>query len=316
MERDDLLQVRRFNRAVTHRIGALSDDYLSSGRPLGKARLLFEIGPTGATVRELRTRLGLDAGYLSRMLRALEAEKLTATRPDPSDARVRRVSLTAKGRKERSRLDRRSEEMASSLLAPLEASQRRHLLAAMAEVERLLRASAVRVEVADPSAEEAQRCIAAYFEELQERFDEGFDPALTVSAHPEELVPPRGLFVLARQDGVPVGCGALKITDGGYGEIKRMWVSPSARGLGIGQRMLRSLEEHAASAGVEVLRLDTHRKLTEARGLYLRNGYVETMAYNTNVYAHHWFEKRISPPLSARTRSRHRSVQPAGAAAS
>lgn len=294
MESDDVLQVRRFNRAVTQRIGALSDDYLSSGRPLGEARLLFEIGPSGATIRELRTRLGLDAGYLSRMLRALETQKLTTTQRDGSDARVRRVSLTAKGRKEWARLDQRSEEMALSLLAPLEAPQRRRLLAAMAEVERLLRASAVRVEPADPFSEEARSCIAAYFDELQERFDEGFDPALTVSAHPEELVPPRGQFVIARLDDVAVGCGALKITDGGYGELKRMWVSPSARGLGIGQRLLRALEEQAASAGVEVLRLDTHGSLIEARELYVRNGYTETPPYNANPYAHHWFEKRIS----------------------
>lgn len=294
MEHDDLQQVRRFNRTVTRRIGALSDDYLSSGRALGEARLLFEIGPSGATVRELRTRLGLDAGYLSRMLRTLEAEKLTSTRRDGADARVRRVNLTAKGRREWSRLDRRSEEVAMSLLAPLEASQRRRLLAAMAEVERLLSASAVRIEPADPFSDEAQACIAAYFRELQERFDEGFDPERTVSAHPEELVPPRGLLVIARLDELAVGCGAIKFSEGGHGELKRMWVSPSARGLGIGQRLLGALEEQAALAGVRVLRLDTHRSLAEARALYLRNGYTETPPYNTNPYAHHWFEKRVS----------------------
>lgn len=294
MEDASLLQVRRFNRTVTQRIGALGDDYLGSGRPLGEARLLFEIGQAGATVRELRMRLALDSGYLSRMLRALEAQKLTMSRRDAGDARVRRVTLTARGRKEWVALDQRSKDLAASLLAPLGASQRERLLAAMADVERFLRASAVTIEPADPFGDEARACIQAYFEELQSRFDEGFDPALTVSANPEELVPPSGLLLIARLDGAAVGCGALKINGDGIGEIKRMWVAPSARGLGVAQRLLQSLEAHAVAAGVDVLRLDTNRSLTEARRLYLRNGYAEIPPYNANPYAHHWFEKRGS----------------------
>jgi DNA-binding MarR family transcriptional regulator/GNAT superfamily N-acetyltransferase len=294
MDESQLSQVRRFNRAVTHRIGALNGDYLGSGRPLGEARLLFEIGPEGATVRELRSRLGLDSGYLSRMLRALEAAKLTTSRPAALDARVRRVTLTTRGRKEWALLDRRSRDLAASVLEPLPNAQRERLLAAMAEVERFLRASAVRIEPADPFAAESRACIHAYFSELQERFDQGFDPARTVSADPEELVPPSGWFLLARLDGVAVGCGALKIKDDGVGEIKRMWVAPSARGLGIAQRLLEALEARATDAGVKVLQLDTNGKLVEARALYLRNGYVEIPAYNTNPYADHWFEKRSS----------------------
>src|SRR5574337_42760 len=292
MDDDQLSQVRRFNRAVTHRVGVFGDDYLGSGRSLGEARLLFEIGQDGATVRDLRKRLALDSGYLSRMLRALEAQKLTTSHRDTSDARVRCVMLTAKGKREWAALDQRSKDMAASLLAPLGASQRERMLAAMAEVERFLRAAAVVIEPADPFAEEAKTCIRAYFNELQQHFDEGFDPLFTVSANPEELVPPSGLLLIARLDGVPVGCGALKIKEGGLGEIKRMWVAPSARGLGVAQRLLESIEAHALAAGVDVLQLDTHRNLTEARKLYLRNGYVEIAPYNANPYADYWFEKR------------------------
>jgi len=226
------------------------------------------------------------------MLRALEAQKLTTSRRDPSDGRVRRVTLTAKGKREWVVLDRRSTDLAASLLAPLGASQRECLLAAMAEVERCLRASAVTIEVADPFSEEAVACIQAYFQELHERFDEGFTPELTVSAHPEELVPPLGYFLLAHLDGAAVGCAALKIKARGVGEIKRMWVASSARGLGIAQRLVESLEALAVAAGIDVLQLDTHRRLTEARRLYERNGYAEIAPYNTNPYAHHWFEKR------------------------
>lgn len=292
MDEQQLAQVRSFNRTVTHRIGVLTGNYLDSGRPLAEARLLFEIGPQGATVRALRERLGLDSGYLSRLLRVLEADGLTTSRRDAADARVRCVALTAKGRKEWQRLDARSRDLAASLLAPLGETQRARLLAAMAEVERFMRAAAVTVELADPYSEEAVACIHAYIDELRARFDAGFDPERSVSAKPEELVPPHGWFFLARLDGAPIGCGALKVRENGFGELKRMWVAPSARGLGVAQRLLEALEAQAAQAGIAVLQLDTNRSLVEARQLYLRNGYVEIPPYNDNPYADHWFEKR------------------------
>lgn len=292
MDIDQFQQIRRFNRVVTGRIGVLSDNYLGSGRPLGEARLLFEIGRDGAMIRDLRARLSLDSGYLSRLLRSLERQGLATSQRAAGDARVRRVALTAKGRKTWSALDRRSQELAVSLLAPLGERQRERLLAAMEEVERLMRASAVTIEAVDPAGADARLCMDAYFRELEVRFETGFDPALSISADPAELVPPAGWFLIARLDGQPVGCGALKIKGRRLGEIKRMWVAPSARGLGIAQRLLDALERHAAEAGVNVLQLDTNRTLNEARALYARNGYVEIAAYNANPYAHHWYEKR------------------------
>ncbi len=292
MEEKQLKQVRHFNRAVTRRIGVLTDNYLGSGRPLGEARVLFEIGMDGANVRDLRARLSLDSGYLSRLLRSLERQGLATSQPDGDDGRVRWVTLTPKGRKEWKALDRGAQDVAVSLLAPLGERQRERLLAAMEEVERLLRASAVAIEPVDPGSADAQVCIEAYFRELEERFETGFDPARSISAAPEELVPPAGLFLVARLDGQPVGCGALKVKGRRLGEIKRMWVAPSARGLGIAQRLLDALEQHAAEAGLGILQLDTNRTLSEARALYVRNGYVEIAAYNTNPYADHWFEKR------------------------
>ncbi len=292
MDEDHIAQVRRFNRTVTQRIGALDGNYLGSGRPLGEARLLFEIGRDGATVRALRARLGLDSGYLSRLLRELESAGLVTSQRDADDARVRRVALTAGGMQEWDRLDRRSEELAGALLAPLGATQRRRLLAAMAEVALLLRSAAVGAEPADPAGPEAAACIQAYFGELQARLDDGFDPALSVPADPHELVPPSGWFFLARLDGAALGCGALKKLDDEHGEIKRMWVAPAARGLGIARRLLDALEAQARAAGLDTLRLDTNRHLVEARALYLRSGYVEIAPYNANPYAHHWFEKR------------------------
>lgn len=293
MEDSQIQQVRRFNRAVTRRIGVLNDDYLGRGRPLAESRLLFEIGRDGADVRDLRARMMLDSGYLSRLLRALEAQGLVRMQSSKGDARVRRAVLTAKGRREVATLDDRSQALAHSLLTPLGTSQRERLVAAMAEVERLLRASSVEIRVADPSSDDAVACIDAYLGELDARFEGGFDATRSVSADPSELVPPRGVFVIARLDDTAIGCGGLKVTGPGAGEIKRMWVSPDARGLGIAQRLLEALEAHAATMHLHVLRLDTNASLTEARALYARNGYAEIPAYNDNPYADHWFEKRL-----------------------
>ena len=177
MSDDAIAQVRRFNRLVTRRVGALDDSYLSRGRPLGEARLVFEIGLAGADARALRAALGLDSGYLSRLLRALTAEGLVEVVRGRGDARVRRAALTAKGRAELAAYERLSDELAASILAPLDSADRARLTAAMAEVERLLRAAAVAVALAPADSEEARACLDPYFAELARRFDAGFDPA-------------------------------------------------------------------------------------------------------------------------------------------
>lgn len=139
-------RVRSFNRTVTQRIGALHDEYLARGRPLGASRVLWEIGDDGTDVRALRVRLDLDSGYLSRLVRSLEREGLAAVEPGSPDKRVRTVRLTDAGRAERELLDERSDELASSLLAPLSGAQQTRLVEAMGVVERLLTAGLVAVD--------------------------------------------------------------------------------------------------------------------------------------------------------------------------
>ena len=287
-------QVRRFNRTVTQRAGALDDTFLARGRPLGQARLLWEIGPDGRDVRDLRSRLDLDSGYLSRLLRSLEHDGLVTVGTSEADGRIRTARLTAAGQAERAELDRLSDDAAAALLGPLTARQRSRLVAAMAEVERLLDASAVVVRVRDPRHPDARRCLRAYVEELAARFDDGFDPARSISAADHEMTPPAGLFVVATRHGEPVGCGALKFHPGAPAEVKRMWVAPAARGLGLGRRLLAELETRAAAHGVRVLRLETNRSLGEAIGLYRSAGYREVAAFNDEPYAHHWFEKVLA----------------------
>ena len=286
-------RVRRFNRTVTQRIGALDDTFLSRGRPLGQARLLWEIGTEGSEVRSLRARLDLDSGYLSRMLRALQADRLAVVEVDDADGRVRRVRLTPAGLAEREELNRRSDDLAVSILEPLDDDQRGRLIAAMGEVEHLLVASMVRIAVVDPRHPDARHCLHAYFAELAERFDSGFDPAHSISADDDELTPPAGLLVIATLHSDPVGCGALKNHPDGWAELKRMWVSPTVRGLGLGRRLLAELEARAAAFGVRTLRLETNRSFIEAIGLYRTSGYREVGAFNDEPCADHWFEKTL-----------------------
>jgi len=287
-------RVRSFNRTVTERIGALNDRFLGRDRPVGEARLLWEIGTTGAEIRDLRTRLSLDSAYLSRLLRSLEQQGLVDVGEHLSDRRVRRAVLTDAGVAERDELDRRSTDLAQRLLEPLTDKQRARVVAAMEEVERLLTASMVTIAVTNPAAADARWCVAHYFGELASRFEKGFDPAQSISADDHEMTPPAGVFLVARLRERPVGCGALKLHRDGPAELKRMWVSPSVRGVGVGARLLRELEQRARAAGVRVLRLETNRALKEAIALYRASGYREVAPFNAEPYAHHWFEKRLS----------------------
>jgi DNA-binding MarR family transcriptional regulator/GNAT superfamily N-acetyltransferase len=293
---DDVVirQVRSFNRSVTQRIGALQDGYLARGRPLGASRVLWEIGDDGADLRALRVRLGLDSGYLSRLVASLQRDGLVVVEPGAPDKRIRTARLTAAGRAERELLDRHSDELASSLLAPLGGAQRARLVEAMGVVERLLTAGLVEVAVESPLSSAAQFCLQSYFDELDERFDTGFDPRHSISADAGELTEPAGLLLVARLRGEPVGCGALKLHGGEPAEIKRMWVAPSARGLGVGRRILGELEQHARLRGAGVVRLETNASLREASALYRSCGYAEVEAFNDEPYAHHWFEKRLA----------------------
>lgn len=286
-------QVRSFNRIMTERVGVLNDHFLGRDHPLGEARLLWEIGEKGASVRELRHRLSLDSAYMSRLLRSLEKQGLIVVRASKDDGRVREIQLTEHGLLERAELDARADAFAHSLLEPLTENQRVRLAAAMAQVESLLIASMIQLTPADAASPEAHWCIEQYFAELGERFDAGFDPARSISASAQELSPPLGFLLLARLREEPVGCGALKFHGDAPAELKRMWVARRVRGLGLGKRLLIELEHRAKAAGVSVLHLETNGALTEAIQLYRRSGYQEVEAFNSEPYAHHWFEKRL-----------------------
>jgi DNA-binding MarR family transcriptional regulator/GNAT superfamily N-acetyltransferase len=284
-------QMRDFNRFYTQTIGILTDRYLGQKRPLGEARLLFEIGLEGSDVRELRERLGLDSGYLSRLLRALESAGLVCTRQSASDTRVRTAILTSTGRSELSEMNDRASTVARHLLEPLSLEQRTELLDAMTVIRRRLRLSLIDIAVIDPASADAQGCLSSYAVELSGRFPEGYsenDLIPTAQARDDA-----GAFVVARESSHAVGCGVLRTLAPDVGELRHLWIAPDARGLGLARRLLLAVEHEAVSRGHRVLRLDTHRVLTEAINLYRTSGYQEIAAYDENPHAHLWFEKTL-----------------------
>jgi DNA-binding MarR family transcriptional regulator/predicted N-acetyltransferase YhbS len=285
--------VRRFNRSYTQRIGALEESFLGTGRPLGASRLLFEVGPDGAAVRELRERLDLDSGYLTRLLSRLSDDGLVEVLPDPADRRRRTVRLTAVGRAAYRELDERSEQKARGLLEPLTERQRARLDEALGTADLLIRAATVRLRVVDPLSDAATAALGEYYEELDRRFPGGFTPDPPHHGA-DALRAPGGAFVVATSDGAPVACGGVRRLDGTTGEIKRMWVASSWRGAGLGTRLLRRLESEALGLGYTRAVLDTNRVLSEALAMYERAGYREIAPYSQdNPYADAFFEKSL-----------------------
>ncbi len=283
--------VRAFNRVVTERIGALHDAYLSRDRPLGASRVLREVGE-GVDVRALRARLGLDSGYLSRLLRGLEADGLVEVSANPEDGRVRVVTLTPAGDAERALLDERSDELAASLLHPLTEARRARLVEAMSTVVRLLTASAVEVREVDARDPDVAYCLRRYFAELSDRAGVPLDPRAE-APNAEEMRAPAGAVYLATLRGTPIGCCGLKFHADETAEVKRMWVDPDSRGLGLGRRLLEQVEGVARVRGVAALRLDTNAHLTEAIAMYRSSGYQEVAPFTDEPFATHWFEKSL-----------------------
>ena len=154
-------------------------------------------------------------------------------------------------------------------------------------------ASEVRIEEVSPASADADYCLSRYFAELAERFEGGFDAARSSAPTLDGFEPPGGSFIVMYLADGPVACGGFKPEQSGAAYIKRMWVSPDARGLGLGRRLLEALEDRAGALGYRVIRLETEKSLHEAQQLYRRSGYREVAAFNDELYAHHWFEKRL-----------------------
>lgn len=288
---DPVSRVRRFNRAVTSAVGALDTSFLGRGRPLGAARVLNAIGQGRSDVGEIRDYLGLDSGLMSRLLRSLEDEGLIETHAHEDDARRRVACLTRAGKREFAAYEALSNTQAESFLA--RNARREALIAAMDLIASALTRDRIALAEMDPRSDEARYCLCEYYAELGRRFKQGFDVSLSRDPDAKDMRQPRGSFIVAISDTLPIGCVGLKGTDHGYAEIKRLWVAPSARGLGLGKRLMDAAEDVARTLDIALLRLDTNSALPEAGQLYRTTGWREIPRFNDDPYPDLFFEKRL-----------------------
>ena len=286
--------MRAFNRSYTQRIGVLAESYLDTGRALGPSRLLFEVGADGARVGDLRRRLGLDSGYLSRLLRQLEHEELITVAVDPADRRQRFVRLSAAGRREWRRLDRRSEHVARRLVDPLSPRHRAELAAALTTAERLLRAATVAFDIVDPRSARRRGGARALLRRARRpvprrvrscrrrrRRRRGHGPATTARS------------CCCAATARPSAAAALQPIDDRTAEIKRMWIDPAWRGLGLGPRLLTELEASPPISATDASCSTPTRRCSRPSRCMNGAGYDPIARYNDNPYAHHWFAKDL-----------------------
>jgi DNA-binding MarR family transcriptional regulator/GNAT superfamily N-acetyltransferase len=284
MSPDAVDRFRRFARAVTLEVGALDTSFLGRGRPLGSARVLTAIGRGCNDVSALREALKLDSALMSRLLRGLEEEGLVATAPDPADARRRIATLTSAGRAEFSSYESLADARARETLARFAHPEK--LLDAMDLIATAL--GGVNIVETDPRSAAARRSLEEYYAELARRFAHGFDVTRSRDPDAAEMIRPRGAFFVALVEGRGIGCVGLK-----GDEVKRLWVAPPARGLGLARRLLEAVEQAARENGVTTLRLDTNSALPEAAALYRGAGWREIARFNDDPYPDQFFEKRL-----------------------
>ncbi|RVV98580.1 GNAT family N-acetyltransferase [Mesobaculum littorinae] len=291
MDQDQITRFRNFSRAVAIEIGALEDSFLNRGRSLGSARVLNAIGLGYEDVSDLRAFLDLDTGLLSRLLRGLEAEGLIETNPKPDDRRSRVTTLTPMGVREFEIYEALSDQRAERVLA--RHADVRHLLDAMDVVTVALSREDIVFEEVDYSSELATKCLNAFAAELSRRLNLIFD--LKKSGDPElsQMQHPHGTFVVASLGAMPLGCVGVKGNGGPLAEVKRMWIAPAARRLGLGRRLMTKAEDAARALSITTLRLDTNSTLFEAVSLYKRMGWTEIERFNDDPYPDIFMEKHL-----------------------
>lgn len=285
----NLQRIRRLNRILSRQSGALNQSFLGRGRPLNAARVLWSLSQGKSEVSDIRADLELDSGLMSRLLRSLEEDGLIEVRAGEKDARKRTVTFTQAGREEFAVYDKLSDDVAAKVLANYDAQQK--LLEAVDLVASVYGRDHIEIIEVDPEDKRFVDCTQSFAREVTEELNIPFSLEKTGTTDLSTLRPPKGICLLALSEDMPVGSVSVKAHADAEGEVKRMWIHPSARGLGLSTRMMRQLEDHARSFGMTRLVLDTNGKLTAALGLYQKSGWSEIERYNDNPYAQHFFEK-------------------------
>jgi GNAT superfamily N-acetyltransferase len=290
---DAIARLRRFNRIVSRDIGALDISYLGRGRPLGTARILHMIQPGGTDVAVIRETLDLDSGFLSRSLRALESEGLLTVETDASDRRRRIAVLTETGKAEWRVYEQLGHAKAQAVFDRA-GSRQQDVIDAMDLIATVLLRDEVEIRDADPDDKAALACLGAYYQTLRDTLP----GVLTIESLPLPLPDaarfrsPAGAFLIAWSDDLPIGCVSLHPLDTLVGEVKRLWVHPTARGLGLARRLMRSIEDRARTMGLRRLHLDTNSALIAAVALYRREGWTDIPPYTT-APANIWMAKTL-----------------------
>jgi DNA-binding MarR family transcriptional regulator/predicted N-acetyltransferase YhbS len=288
--------VRAFNRFYTKRVGALNEGLLESPFSLTEMRVLYELAHREKpTAGELAADLGLDAGYLSRILRTFAAQGLIAREPSAEDGRRRDLSLTEKGRRTFAPYDRASSEEVAAMLAGLDASERRRLVAAMGAIERLLSSreaagapAAGRLVLREARAGElgwiVHRHGALYAAEYGwgEKF-EGL-VAKVVADFLTHHDPARERCWVAVLDGEIAGSIMLVKKAERVAKLRLLLVEPEARGLGVGRRLVEECVAFARAAGYAKVVLWTNPELHAARAIYEKTGFRLVRTETTHVF--------------------------------
>ena len=278
---DPIQTIRRFNRFYTAQIGVLQEHLLESRFSLTEVRVLYEIAHRqGVTAKDLRADLGLDRGYVSRMLQTFEDHGWIKASPALEDRRRQLLSLTAKGHKVFDPLDRRSSEQVTGLLARLSPLQQKKFLAAIREIESSLAPSAragdsftLRPHRPGDMGWVIQRHGEIYWQEY--RYDERFEALVAGIAAEfiEKLDPVRERCWIAEKDGGNAGAVFLVKQSAAVAKLRMLLVEPSARGIGIGKRLVEECICFAREAGYKKIILWTQSELTAARRIYQNAGF-------------------------------------------
>lgn len=300
--------VRAFNRFYTRRLGMLGSGLLGTTHPLPQARVLYELGQRPVTaVGDLRKRLDLDAGYLSRLLAGLESSGLLDRRPSPTDARRQEVRLTAVGMQEFAQLDARSIAEIQELLERLSDADQRRLLAAMHAIEDAwdgtprprARAFTLRAPRAGDMGWVIQRHGALY--EAEYGFDQSFEALVaTIVAEYMQRDDDRERAWIADVAGEQVGCVFCMRQDDHTAKLRLLLVEPDARGMGVGARLVEQCVQFAEQAGYTSMTLWTQTVLEDAQRLYRRAGFTIAdskphQSFGRDLVDQTWI-RALSPP--------------------
>jgi DNA-binding MarR family transcriptional regulator/GNAT superfamily N-acetyltransferase len=272
--------LREFNRFYTRRIDVLRHDYLGSPFALPEARLVFEIGRTpGVAATTLGRELGIDLGYLSRVLQGLKRRGFVQAKRTREDARRAALSLTEKGRKAYALLNTRSRDKAVAMLQPLSDAQRAQLVSAMSSVTSLLGDESGKTEITlrdhrpGDMGWVVERHAALYHE--QDGWGAPFEALIAeiVKDFLQNFDPARERCWIAEKGGSRVGCVFVVKESRTTAKLRLLLVDPAARGTGLGRRLVEQCVAFSRTAGYTKLVLWTHSHLSAARAIYRKTGF-------------------------------------------